>query len=115
MLGDITRRAEQHGRMSVVAAGVHASGVFRTMRKIVFLLQRQSVHVGTQANGTPAAAFPQGTDHAGSRQAAMHFQSIGRELAGDDVGGASFMEGQFGMGMDIPANGDQFVKKGNGQ
>jgi hypothetical protein len=46
---------QQHGRMPVVATGVHASLVCRMMREGVQFAERQGIHVGTQTDCTRAA------------------------------------------------------------
>ena len=41
----------------------------------------------------------------------MHLEAIGGELARDDVGGARFVERQFGMGVEVAAKGDEVGEK----
>jgi hypothetical protein len=64
-------RPQQHGGVTVVAAGVHAAIVAGTVGKQVLLQQRQGIHVGAQGDGAATGAVAQDADHAGSRQAAM--------------------------------------------
>ena len=45
------RRADEHRAMAVMAAAVKLAGMHRTMRKAVFLGDRQRVHVRPQADG----------------------------------------------------------------
>jgi hypothetical protein len=49
-VGEIFRRAEQHGGMAVMPAGVHAPIVRRTVRESIRLVNRQRVHVGAQTD-----------------------------------------------------------------
>ena len=49
--GQVVRRAQQHGGVAVVAAGVHLAGVARRVGKAVDFLHGQRVHVGAQADG----------------------------------------------------------------
>jgi hypothetical protein len=49
-------RAQQHGGVAVVAAGVHQPGVARAVGEAVAFQDGQRVHVGTQADASAAAA-----------------------------------------------------------
>ena len=44
--GEIAGGAQQHRGVAVMAAGVHLAGVFRGIRQIGRLLDRQRIHVG---------------------------------------------------------------------
>ena len=41
----------------------------------------------------------------------MHLDAPLREFLGDDAGGADFLEADFGMGVQIPADRGEFVGK----
>ena len=56
VFGQMGRRTQQHGRVPVVAAGVHPPRVTGMMVEIVLFLDRQRIHIGTQADGTTAVA-----------------------------------------------------------
>ena len=99
--------------MPVVAAGVHLPFVLGAVREFVLFEQRQRVHVGAQADRARAAALAQNADDAGLGQPAMHFQAVCGEFASDDVGGARFLEGKFGVRVDISADGDQIGNERN--
>jgi hypothetical protein len=105
-LGEIAGGAEQHGRMAVVAAGVHAPLVARAMRDVRRLVDRQAVHVGAQADGAAARRFAarDHADHTGLGDAAMHLDAQARELVRDDARGARLLEGELGMRMQIAAH-----------
>ena len=61
-LREVTRSSHQHGRVSVVAATVHQSGLARLPGKVVVLRQRQCIHVSPQAHhGAAGHAAP--TNH----------------------------------------------------
>ena len=47
-LGEITRRAEQHGGVAVMAAAVEASRNGRTPAQVGVFFHRQRIHVGAQ-------------------------------------------------------------------
>ncbi len=83
------------------------------MRKFVFFDQRQRIHVGPQTDGPRTAAFAQAADHTGGGQPAMHLKTIGRQLASNDVGGARFIECQFGVRMDVAAYRHKVCDKGD--
>ena len=109
VLGEVFGGAEQHGGVAVMAAGMHAAGDLAAMRQVGFFVHRQAVHIGAQADGGGAGAFAQHADHAGAANAAMHFNAPGCELLGDDFGGAEFFQPQFGVGVQVPADGGEFV------
>ena len=54
-LGQITRRAQQHGGVAVMAAGVHLARHGRLVGQAGGLLDRQRVHVGAQPDGLARA------------------------------------------------------------
>jgi len=81
-------RAEQHGGVPIVPAGVHPPWVQRSMGHAGILLNRQRVEVGAQTDGSrrrlrPAAAV-QRRDNPGSRQAGMNLEPEGAQLVGDE-------------------------------
>ena len=79
-LGEIARRAEQHGGVAVMAAGVHHARPGRLVGHVVRLEDRQRVHVGAQPDRHRAVAFAQHADHAGAADAAMHLDAELLEL-----------------------------------
>ena len=96
---------QQHGRVTVMAAGVHAAGARRPMREIVGLVHRQAVHVGAKPDRLHRVALAQCADHAGFAEPARHFQPPLLKLGGHDVRCPVLLEGQFGMSMDVAADG----------
>ena len=50
MLLEQEGRAEYRRDMEVVPAGVHPSSIFRAVRQICLLLNRQSIDIGAQSN-----------------------------------------------------------------
>ena len=84
--GEIPRGAQQHGRVTVMAAGVHASLVARLMWPRRRFVHGQAVHVRPQAD-RPAARAParDDTDHAGFCQSAVDFDAPVNELVGDTL------------------------------
>ncbi len=67
-LGQIASRAEQHGRMAVMAAGMHPASILRAMLEAVLLVDVERIHIGTQPNRAPTRSGLQGADHAGAGQ-----------------------------------------------
>ena len=74
LLGQATCGSQQHRGVTIVAAGVHLPLVFRVMRKLIQLAQRQRIHVGTQADHPWRGTGTQHTDDTGLGDAAMHLQ-----------------------------------------
>ena len=54
-------------------------------------------------------AGPQHADHAGYTDTTVYLDPPVFQLPGHDVGGAVFFQPKFRMGVDIPADGGQFV------
>ncbi len=67
-VGEVARGAEQHGRVAIMAAGVHLARHGRLVRKIIGLFDRQRIHVGAQPDrlASRALAPANDADHAGS-------------------------------------------------
>ncbi len=112
MRGKVFRRSQQHRGMPVVAAGVHAAFMPRTMREQVLLVHRQRVHVGAQGDCPVSLAAPQHSDHAGAGEAAMRFYTARREEIRDLAGGAMLVESQFRMRVQIVAQRHQLLACG---
>src|SRR6267378_3588987 len=109
-LREIARGAEQHGGVAVMAAAVEAAGNGRAPFQVGILFHRQRVHVGAQANALAAAAFAlEHADHAGAAEAAMYLDAPLGQLVGHDAGGPDFLEADFGMGVQIPADRGEFL------
>ena len=101
-------RAQQHGGVAVMAAGMHLVGIHRGVVEIVLLLQVQRVHVGAQADRLLARPLAlQGADDAGLGQPAMDLDAPGRKPVGHDLGGALLLEGGLRMAMDVAADGGE--------
>ena len=101
-------RAQQHGGVAVMAAGMHLVGVDRGVVEVVLFLQVQRIHVGAQADRLLAGTLAlQGADNSGLGQPAMHLDAPALQLLGHDLRGALFLEGGLGMAMDVAADGGQ--------
>ena len=104
-LGEILRRAEQHGGVPVVAARVHLAVVVGAMREGVLLADMERVEIGAQADRALAAARAQRADDAGLREPAVHLDAERGEHAGHYVRGAVLLERGFGMSVDVAPPG----------
>ena len=109
-LGEIARRAEQHGGVAIVAAGVHLARHRRFVGQIGRLLDRQRVHVGAQADHLArlALAAVDHPDHAGSAEARHHLVAAEAfKFLGDGRRRALHVIEQFRVGVQIvPPFGD---------
>ena len=111
-LGQVASRAEQHGGVAVMAAGVHLPGSLRPVGHIARLLDRQGVHVGPEADHPAGgdAPAPDDADNARAAKAGHHLVAAERlELVGDDPRRAVNVEEQLGMLVEIAAPGGDVI------
>ncbi|MCY1523197.1 hypothetical protein D9M68_580850 [compost metagenome] len=92
-----------------MAAGVHDAFVAAGMLQARGFLDGQGVHVGAQAQAFGAIAAAQLPDHAGPAQSALHFVAPLRQALRHQVAGAEFLEAEFGIAVDVPADRDELV------
>ena len=104
-LGD----AEQGGGVDVVAAGVHQAGMRAGERQAAGFLDRQRVHVGADRQHRAGPAALDQPDHAGLADLRLVRDAEPGQLAGDDAGGADFLEAELRMRVDVPADLDQLL------
>nr|WP_033048245.1 hypothetical protein [Sinorhizobium meliloti] len=84
--GKIAGGTQQHGCMPIVPASVHDARVYRTVSKIVALLNRERVHVSAQTNGALAASTPvQDANDAGSANAFADLDPEGPKFVSDEL------------------------------
>ena len=110
-LGEIPGCAEQHRRVPVMAAGVHATLMARAVGQVGRLLDRQRVHVGPQPDRARRRAGAQPADDTRAADAAMHLVAELGELLCDEIGGPLLLEAEFGMSMDVAPPTRQVVVK----
>ncbi|MDT4798574.1 hypothetical protein FQZ97_312070 [compost metagenome] len=103
----VARRAQQHGGMAIVAAGVHAPGVATAVGDARGFDDGQGIHVGAQAQGAAGIAIAQHADHAGAADTAVDFIAPFIQQTGHQGGGALFFETEFRVGVDVLAQGLQ--------
>ena len=107
------RRAQQHGGVAVMAAGMHQAGVPRGVGNAGRLRDRQRVHVCTQADHAlagPGAA--DGADDAELAHAGHGFDAPAAQMLGDEASGAQLLHAQFGVGVDVLPDGGEFGQPG---
>ena len=109
------RRAQQHRRMAVMAAGMHLAGVFGLVVDIVLFLDIERVHIGAEADGRAVALVAaQRADHAGPREAAMHLDAEFMQPQGDVIGRLVFLERGFRVPVDmLPPRGHFILEFGD--
>ena len=110
-LGQVSRCAEQHRGVPVMAAGVHPTLMARAVGEIGRLLDRQRVHVGPQPDRARRPAGAQPADHTRAADAAMHLVTELRELLRDEIGGPVLLEPEFRVSMDFAPPVRQIVMK----
>lgn len=76
--------------------------------EVVFFLDGQRVHIGTQTDHAATGAGPEDTDHAGLAHPGVSFDAQGTQAFGHNGGGAVLLEGKLRMGVDIPTDGTDF-------
>ena len=110
-------RAQQHGRVPVMAAGMHAARVLAGMAEGVDFRHRQRIHVGPYADAAArvGGAAPPAVDachHAGPAQPAVHLQSQRHQVGRHLVAGAVLLVAQLGVGMQVVAELQQGAEVG---
>src|SRR6185437_14279441 len=103
--------AQQHRRMPVMAAGMHAAFILRAIVEAIRLADRQRIHIGAQPDALRSVTLAQHADDAGAPDAVMHLAAETLELLGDERAGALFFEAELGMRVDIVPPTRQFVRK----
>ena len=109
------RCAKQDRHVAVVAAGMHDAGGLRLPGQAGALGDRQSVHVGAQANGGAVALTLYGRHHAMPADPGYDRQSHLAQLCRDIVGCPHLGTRQFRMLVQVMADCDQSVEIAFGQ
>ena len=73
-------------------------------------IEIERIHIGTQSNGRAFAIY-QRTNHTGFRHTGMNRNTKGFKLFGDHFSRTVFLEGGFGVGVNILPPGGYFVLK----
>jgi hypothetical protein len=107
---EVACRAQQHGGVPVVAAGVHHAVALRAPGHRVFFLDGQRVHVGAQADAPPKGVAPAAhhRHQTGAPQATVHLiDPAAGQFARHQFGGDMLLEAQFGVAMQLVPDLDQ--------
>ncbi len=110
-LGEIARRAEQHRRVPVMAAGMHAPGMSASGREGWSPPRSAGIHVGAQPDRARRIAGAQPADDTGLADAAKHLDAEFGEPLRDKIGGPLLLEAELGMGVDVVPPFRQLVVK----
>ncbi len=93
--------------MCIVPAGMHDVRRLRAIGHVVFFLDRQRVHIGTDADHR--AAFAQVADYARLADAGLRLDAKLGEGIGHQAGGALFLKAEFWMHVDVTPPGNDLV------
>ena len=104
------RRAGQHRRVGIVAAGMHRPLDLRRKRQSGLFRHRQGIHIAAQQNMAPGCRTLQRRHQAGGRgPLAPGQRQVGKGSA-HLVAGARGVEAQLGLGMDGTAQRDDLIR-----
>src|SRR5262245_34132933 len=100
--GEDLRRAEQHGGVAVVAAGVHQPGAPGAVGAVPQLLDAERVHVGAERDRASGGAAAQRADDADPTDPLDDLvEPETPELVGDERGGSRQLEPELGVGVEV--------------
>ena len=103
-LGEVLCRTEQHRGVAVVTAGMHPPALPRGMGERVLLVDVQRVHIGPERNrATPRRQSVQGSNDAGSSNAALDRDAKRCQPPSYEFGGLVLRERGFRMGVNVMA------------
>ena len=95
-----------------MAAGMHDAGIAAGIGKAGRLLDRQSVHVGADADTALAVAALQRRDDAGAGNARRHLIAPGGKVGCHELAGAPLLEGKLRILVQVVAQRDELVEIG---
>ena len=102
------RGTEQHRRVPVMPAGMHAALIRGGIGQASALGQRECVHVGAQRDRPlPRPLAAQRPDHTEAADAFRHLDPPAAQLLRHQRSGARFLHAEFGMGVDVMADRGQ--------
>ncbi len=96
--------------MAIMAAGVHATLVGRLVNAVAQFLNRQGIHVGTQADGR-TVTITQGANHTSAAQPTVDLDAETAQQLSHLVGGFQLLKPQFRRGMEGAAPHGCFVNQ----
>jgi hypothetical protein len=98
--------------MAIMAAGMHDIWIVAGIGKPGCLLDRQRIHIGTNADPALASSALQRGDNTCSGDTGGHFITPGRKMGGNQLAGAAFLKGKLRILVQIVAKGDDLVEIG---
>ncbi len=101
------RGPQQHGDMSVMSASVENARRLARIGQSAVFVDRQGVHVGAEAQASIGAPGAQNADDPCAADAGDHFEPDVAQGPGDERRRPVLRETEFGMGVDVPPQGDQ--------
>ena len=90
--------------MDVMAARVHDAVVYRGEGDLVFFGHRKSVDVRANHDSSPGLRATKDRDGTGLRRTRRELPAEFDEPVTHDLGRAAFLEGEFGMGVEVVSN-----------
>ena len=110
MLGEPERGAEQAGHVQVVAAAVHHAFIDGAELQSGVFHDGQAVDVSAQPDTRPGTVLALNEPHNTSFQRiAQDLDAVRLELVGQIDAGVEFTETTLRMGVQVVADGDEFV------
>src|SRR5262249_7705850 len=109
------RCAEQRRRVAIMSAGMHDTGILRSVVEPGFFGDRQCVHIGAQPDGIVTAAARECRDDAVAADARHERNTEFGESLLHKGGGLLLLERELGIGMKMAAPARQLVMKIGGQ
>ena len=94
-------RAEQHGHVVIVAAGVHDALVLGSELKAGAFFDGQSIDIGTQHDGAAGPAGVESGDQAGVVGEGLDLHTHLLKLRDESLGGLPLLEAELGMRVEI--------------
>lgn len=104
MGGEESGRAEEHGRVAVVAASVHDARIFAGEVSAGLFVQRQRVDVGTEQDDPAGRRSAEGGDEAAVIGEGLDIVAEGPELLSDAGSGGFFLEGKLTVPVEMAAH-----------
>ncbi len=109
MLGQPARGRQQHGRVAIVAAGVHHARFLAGPVRAGRLLNWKRVHIGTQANALHSGAAHEFADDAGAANTALDCEAPALELVSHQCRRAVLIECELGFAVYVAAQSDELA------
>jgi hypothetical protein len=100
--GKMTGRAQEHGCMSVVPAGMHLALRRRPISAVGRLEHGQRVHIGAHPDGSRAVSDTQCSHDASAAETAVHLEPSLFQDRRHDIASPHLLESKLGMRVKIP-------------